>query len=83
MIPERKTELKPQPKRFYVQSNTRVHFELQKEAYRRGINALELGGLVLAQWIEAGFPNLSSVEHEENNQVPSSLVTESDRGGQQ
>ncbi len=56
MIPSRKADIKPEQKCFYVHSNTSVHLELQKEAYRCGLNPWDLGGLVIQQWIEAGFP---------------------------
>lgn len=82
MIPPRKSENTPAEKRFYVHSNTLVHLELQKEAYRRGLNAWDLGGLVIAQWIEAGFPNLSPIESETPCPSPLSSVAESTSGGQ-
>jgi hypothetical protein len=83
MIPSRKTDIKPEQKRFYVHSNTLVHLELQKEAYRRGLNAWDLGGLVIQQWIEAGFPNLAPVEPKTPCPSPSSSVAESFSGGKQ
>lgn len=92
MIPSRKTDIQPEQKRFYVHSNTLVHLELQKEAYRRGLNPWDLGGLVIQQWIEAGFPILSGqtagVLHYSVTQTetpcpsPLSSVAESTSGGQ-
>lgn len=82
MIPERIADVQPQEKRFYVHSNTLVHLELQKEAFRRGLNAWDLGGLVIQQWIEAGFPNLAPVESQNPCPSPCSSVAESTRGGQ-
>lgn len=84
MIPARKTQVEPEQKRFYVHSNTLVHLELQKEAYRRGLNAWDLGGLVIEQWIKAGFPNLAPVDVETETPCPSpfSSVAESSSGGQ-
>lgn len=86
MIPSRKTDIQPEQKRFYVHSNTLVHLELQKEAYRRGLNAWDLGGLVIQQWIEAGFPVLVAQfdvadESETPCPSPSSSVAESTSGG--
>lgn len=84
MIPSRKTDIQPEQKRFYVHSNTLVHLELQKEAYRRGVNAWDLGGLVIQQWIDAGFPSLSTINNESKESVePSLLVSESSNGGHQ
>lgn len=82
MIPSRKTDIQPEQKRFYVHSNTLVHLELQKEAYRRGLNAWDLGGLVIQQWIEAGFPNLAPIESETPCPSLFSSVAESTSGGQ-
>ena len=70
MIPSRKTAIQPEQKRFYVHSNTLVHLELQKEAYRRGLNAWDLGGLIIAQWIEAGFPEYKPANNQKNNPSP-------------
>lgn len=82
VIPARQTEVQPENKRFYVHSNTLVHLELQKEAYRRGLNAWDLGGLVIQQWIEAGFPSLSPVNKEpQTTDEPSELVSEFSNGG--
>ena len=82
MIPSRKTDIQPEQKRFYVHSNTLVHLELQKEAYRRGLNAWDLGGLVIQQWIEAGFPNRAPIESETPCPSLFSSVAESTSGGQ-
>ena len=82
MIPSRKADIKPEQMRFYVHSNTLVHLELQKEAYRRGLNPWDLGGLVIQQWIEAGFPNLAPIELETPCPSPLSSVAESSGGGQ-
>ena len=87
MIPARKSVIQPEQKRFYVHSNTLVHLELQKEAYRRGLNPWDLGGLVIAQWIEAGFPVLPTQNDsidESKTPCPSPLssVAESFSGGQ-
>lgn len=82
VIPARLTEVQPENKRFYVHSNSLVHLELQKEAYRRGLNPWDLGGLVIQQWIEAGFPSLAPVESKNPCPSPFSSVAESPSGGQ-
>lgn len=58
-IPPRQKVVEDKDRRFYVHAPSSVYLSLQQEAVQRGTNVWTLGGLVLAQWLSAGCPDLA------------------------
>ena len=71
MIPPRQTAVEDKDVRFYVTAPASVRLALTQEAHDRGTDLWTLGGLVLAQWLEAGCPDGLSVNAAAPSPAPS------------
>lgn len=71
MIPPRLAQVEDKEVRFYVHTRASVRLALTEEAHNRGTDLWTLGGLVLAQWLEAGCPDGLSVNSAAPSPAPS------------
>lgn len=71
MIPPRLAQVEDKEVRFYVHAPASVRLALTEEAHKRGTDLWTLGGLVLAQWLEAGCPDGLSVNAAASSPAPS------------
>lgn len=73
-IPSRIDNAEDPKKRFYVFAPASVQLALQQEAHKRGTDLWTLGGLVLANWVAAGFPDQIQSADVSPRPSPSSLA---------